>query len=1055
MGAIGRDEVDQRLRMLEVHHHVGPTDVGLQVAVAGGLKELRTSMVEARYTGVATAGDVQRRQIQRQAHQVVAQRLGDELVDLVAHRAGQATHDGAGGVFRGHPAGGVGQGVEEGGDQAQLLVVGRVQRIHRHRVEVCVEAIHRLGQHRVAEAVNRVGELGDDRGIEIDVIDLGRREEQVDVRLDGPRELLEHQVLVLHLGTELGGLEQPLAVPLQSIDFRRGGREGSDRSQQPLVDERQVIAGQHRALGLLHQAVVLGVEDRMHGGQADVLVDPAVAGDVVGVQQFAVVGTGRLRDSGLAVDQAIAIPHQPRCGRRVGGMGDVAEELMPGADRAGQADTQAAVGGRVAFDQHIIIGTRQPVQPGEHYLREAVGPLDEIAVGVGGQQWHVEHVGIGQVDPEDVACLGLDHRPGGHATDFHVVVSAELAIDTQVAVGDQLTGCHGTIGRGDVRAQEHLVRRVRAVGLVLIDEGRGGVLVHPRLAVDLSGAGQHHEVGRAAGDETRVVRLQRDVHGAVAALGHQVQAMVEELPEEGHPGVEGRGQPGVGGGVRDKVHLLVIGRAEQAIQTRAGHQGGAVGARRRGYGRRVVVGLVDDEVGDGTWVAVDHIGGGVVVGVGLPEEGRLVLLVAELWRQQPREGVVGGAELALVDAGEVQQVVELAGDRAQAGRDAQVGYQGQQVGAGGMSFGDADLVEDEVQVATHQLHAGTASGDRRARLHCRGRRRRGEGRHGDGGYREHLFGHPVGILVDAFHPNRQARHVRGDAVTDAVGADEGQVASRHFDDVLEDARGGHTLHLPDVVDIGDGATGIVGVVDVQGRDGEEVAHLQLAAVIVGDAQRAAGFGVQAGGQDHRLVGELQPFDMGQAVSAVVADIVNDRDYVIGEVARGAVVVDGDAVVGAVAREDGGVEVRVTGQQFAHGHQLAGVDGAVQHGRHQGQIGRGTGKDARLVLDHADHAVGAADLVASSITNADAHVQPQVAIDQVIATAPFEEVAAAAAEDDVAAVEHVVRGTGVAVGARRGGTDKRSQTCDQIEVGQRAAGGPAMVNYIARVYVVAA
>ncbi|MCY1408017.1 hypothetical protein D9M71_233320 [compost metagenome] len=68
VGAVGRDEVDQRLRMLEVHHHVGPTDVGLQVAVAGGLKELRTSMVEARYTGVATAGDVQRRQIQRQAH---------------------------------------------------------------------------------------------------------------------------------------------------------------------------------------------------------------------------------------------------------------------------------------------------------------------------------------------------------------------------------------------------------------------------------------------------------------------------------------------------------------------------------------------------------------------------------------------------------------------------------------------------------------------------------------------------------------------------------------------------------------------------------------------------------------------------------------------------------------------------------------------------------------------------------------------------------------------------------------------------------------------------
>ncbi|MCY1415740.1 hypothetical protein D9M71_312330 [compost metagenome] len=74
----------------------------------------------------------------------------------------------------------------------------------------------------MAEAVHRVGELGDDRGIQIDVIDLGRCEEQVDVRLDGPRELLEHQVLVLHLGTELGGLEQALAVPLQVGDLSPG-----------------------------------------------------------------------------------------------------------------------------------------------------------------------------------------------------------------------------------------------------------------------------------------------------------------------------------------------------------------------------------------------------------------------------------------------------------------------------------------------------------------------------------------------------------------------------------------------------------------------------------------------------------------------------------------------------------------------------------------------------------------------------------------------------------------------------------------------------------------
>ena len=34
---------------------------------------------------------------------------------------------------------------------------------------------------------------------------------------------------------------------------------------------------------------MLGVEDVVHGGQADVLVDPAVTGDEVRVEQFVVV----------------------------------------------------------------------------------------------------------------------------------------------------------------------------------------------------------------------------------------------------------------------------------------------------------------------------------------------------------------------------------------------------------------------------------------------------------------------------------------------------------------------------------------------------------------------------------------------------------------------------------------------------------------------------------------------------------------------------------------------------------------------------------------------
>ena len=45
----------------------------------------------------------------------------------------------------------------------------------------------------------------------------------------------------------------------------------------------------HHLLGVLDEPVVLGVEHVVDGGQADVLVDAAVAGDEVRVEQFVVV----------------------------------------------------------------------------------------------------------------------------------------------------------------------------------------------------------------------------------------------------------------------------------------------------------------------------------------------------------------------------------------------------------------------------------------------------------------------------------------------------------------------------------------------------------------------------------------------------------------------------------------------------------------------------------------------------------------------------------------------------------------------------------------------
>jgi hypothetical protein len=42
--------------------------------------------------------------------------------------------------------------------------------------------------------------------------------------LDLARKLLEHEVLVLHLGAEFGRLEQALAIPNQRIDLCLIGR---------------------------------------------------------------------------------------------------------------------------------------------------------------------------------------------------------------------------------------------------------------------------------------------------------------------------------------------------------------------------------------------------------------------------------------------------------------------------------------------------------------------------------------------------------------------------------------------------------------------------------------------------------------------------------------------------------------------------------------------------------------------------------------------------------------------------------------------------------------
>ncbi|MNZ55028.1 hypothetical protein D3C78_729460 [compost metagenome] len=226
----------------------------------------------------------------------------------------------------------------------------------------------------------------------------------------------------------------------------------------------------------------------------------------------------------------------------------------------------------------------------------------------------------------------------------------------------------------------------------------------------VGGAGDHHEtqsrsqvvggVELAVGaGHQRVVGLQRDENHVGAALGHQVQAVVEELAEEGHPRVEAGAQAFVGSFVGNEEHLAVVVGAEYAVEAGAGD------ARRATIGgdcRRVIGGLVGDQVADGARLRVEHRAAGLLVRGGaagglragaIGVEGG-VLGGAEHRVKQSREQAVGSAECALSS----DQVVVAAIHRAQAEGNLGVGQQAGEVLPIRMGLGDEDLLKNEFQV---------------------------------------------------------------------------------------------------------------------------------------------------------------------------------------------------------------------------------------------------------------------------------------------------------------------------------------------------------------------
>ena len=144
-------------------------------------------------------------------------------------------------------------------------------------------------------------------------------------------------------------------------------------------------------------------------------------------------------------------------------------------DRVGEIDRRQ----RVAFDEDVVCRYRRcRPAPFITTMREAVRARDEVAVGVGRQQRHV-------VDTS--ASVRLMPRMS-RACALTTAQVAMPPISTSSAVTnwpsaprsrlvDQLAGGVAACRSASdlIGAQEHLVRGMRRVGLVLVDEGRGGV----------------------------------------------------------------------------------------------------------------------------------------------------------------------------------------------------------------------------------------------------------------------------------------------------------------------------------------------------------------------------------------------------------------------------------------------------------------------------------------------------------------------------------------------------------------------------------------------------
>ena len=429
------------------------------------------------------------------------------------------------------------------------MVVGRV-------VEGSgVRAGDALVEHRVTETVDGAGELRGDPGVDRGVV----ADEDRQARGDPTDELVEYQVLVLHLIDEAGGLVETLTRPL-------GPEPGADHR---VVDEK--------GGDVLHHRVVLGVKRVVDGREADVLVHTAVARDVVSVEVLVVVVTRGHGARGPEDRVGIGLQRSVRLRERHGRGHGVVDERVAGAHRDPVAAAEPRQGGAARGRREGLRAGRDRGCGGagrpdelaavaEQHHRHAIAAGDELAVLVGRDDRDAADVVVAEVETKQarlrlhvlprrqaaVGDVGSACGMGEASADGEVVrpVGGEAGVGLVSAVEEtSVRRGHTGAGREGVLTHEEVLRRVRAITLALVDVGRGGVDALPGDRV--GAAGEHHEVGnRGARDVERVALLERDVDRS-AGLGDQVEAVVVELAEEGEPGVVPGRHVVVRGDVRD------------------------------------------------------------------------------------------------------------------------------------------------------------------------------------------------------------------------------------------------------------------------------------------------------------------------------------------------------------------------------------------------------------------------------------------------------------------------------------------------------------------------